>query len=234
MNGRVLYIYAIPAATVFVVVLVGGYLLWWPLALLSIPLAALAVWALWKRAGQSLLSSLGARGLGQTEGQRVLNTVENLCLASGIPQPNVMAIDSDACNIGAVSGTEDTLVVTTGLLEAFDLMEMEGVVAHALSKISNGSSKYGTLAASARPFITKGQLKKVAEWGSGDAGVASYDISGVGLTKYPPGLRSALERIAGRSTDVSGGETLGDAWFVPPSADQEQLGKRIEVLWELS
>ena len=118
-------------------VLVGGYLLWWPLALLSIPLAALAVWALWKRAGQSLLSSLGARGLGQTEGQRVLNTVENLCLASGIPQPNVMAIDSDACNIGAVSGTEDTLVVTTGLLEAFDLMEMEGVVAHALSKISN-------------------------------------------------------------------------------------------------
>lgn len=234
MNGRVLYIYAIPAATVFVVVAVGGYLLWQPLALLSIPLAALTVWAMWKRAGQSLLRSLGARGLGQTEGQRVLNTVENLCLASGIARPNVMAVDTKAINIGAVSGTEDTLVVTTGLLEAFNLMEMEGVVAHALSKLANGSGKYGTLAASARPFITKGQLKRVAEWGAGEAGVATYDISGVGLTKYPPGLRSALERITGRSTDVSGGETLGDAWFVPPSTNEAQLGQRIEVLWELS
>ncbi len=234
VDARVLYIYAIPAAAVFAVVAVGGFLIWWPLALLAVPLSALTVWAMWKRAGETLLSKLGARGLGQNEGQRVENMVENLCLATGIDRPKVMAIDTEACNLVAIGGTEPTLVTTTGLLETLDLMEMEGVVAHALSKLSTSGGKYGAFAAAAKPFITNAQLNKVREWGSGAAGVASFDISGVGLTRYPPGLRSALERVAGKSTDVPGGEALGDAWFIPPSTDRAQLGKRIEMLWELS
>ena len=175
------------------------------------------------------------RGLGQTEGQRVLNSVESLSLSSGIPQPNVAVIDSPACNLAVVSGQEDTLIVTTGLLETLDLMEMEGVVAHALTKLAEGSSNYGTLAASAKPFITSAQVQKAQEWdwGAESAGVVSYDISGVGLTRYPPGLRSALEKIAGRKTDVPGADSLGDAWFVPPSTGKAQLSSRIEVLWEL-
>ena len=134
-----------------------------------------------------------------------------------------------------LSGLEDTLVVTTGLLETLDVMEMEGVIAHALTKLAAGSATYGTLALSAKPLITKAQMKKAEQWdwGTDEAGVVSYDISGVGLTRYPPGLRSALERLDQRSTDVPGTDSLGDAWFVPQAAGKSQLGRRIEVLWEL-
>ena len=87
MNTRVLYIFAVPAALVFLITLIVGWLIWKPLAILSIPFAGLTVFFLWKRSDSAVLSSLEARGLGQTEGQRVLNTVESLCLSSGIPEP---------------------------------------------------------------------------------------------------------------------------------------------------
>ena len=233
VNARVLYIFALPAALVFLIVLILGVALWWPIALLSLPLAALVVWLMWSRSDQAVLSSLSSRGLGQTEGQRVLNTVESLSLSSGIAQPGVMAIDDPACNIAVVSGRQDTIVVTTGLLETLDLMEMEGVIAHVLTKIAAGRTRYPTLAASAKPFITSAQIKQAGKWGSDVGGIESFDISGVGLTRYPPGLLSALIRIDGRSTDIAGGDSLGDAWFVPPSSHGSQLGNRIEVLQEL-
>ena len=233
VNGKVLYIFALPVAAVFVVTLIIGFLIWKPLAILSILFAGLTLWFMWRRADTAVLKSLGARGLGQTEGQRVTNTVDNLCLSSGVNNPNIAVIDDPACNLATVSGRDDTIVVTTGLLETLDLMEMEGVVAHALTKLASGSATYGTLATSARPFITNAQIEKAQTWDKTSAGVVSYDISGVGLTRYPPGLRSALERIDGRSTDIAGATSLGDAWFIPPSSDGSQLGHRIEVLWEL-
>lgn len=233
MNARVLYIFAIPAVLVVLIGVILGVVLWWPIALLALPLAALVVWFMWNRSDEVVLRSLGARGLGQTEGQRVLNTVESLSLTSGISQPNVMVIDTEACNVAVVSGREDTIVVTTGILESLDLMEMEGVIAHVLAKVAAGRSRYATLAASAKPLITGAQVKQASRWGSDAGGIESFDISGVGLTRYPPGLLSALIRIDGRSTDIPGANSLGDAWFVPPSANGSQLGNRIEVLQEL-
>ncbi len=233
MNARVLYIFALPAVVVFLVVLLVGIIVWWPIALLSVPLAGLVIWAMWRRSDQVVLSALGARPLGQTEGQRVLNTVESLSLSSGIPQPDVMVIDDAACNIAVVSGREETIVVTTGILETLDLMEMEGAIAHVLTKVAAGRARYATLATSAKPFITSAQVKQAGRWGSDEGGIESFDISGVGLTRYPPGLLSALIRIDGRSTHIPGADSLGDAWFIPPSSNGSPLGNRIEVLQEL-
>lgn len=233
MPTRIFAIFAVPALAVFVLFVLLGALTWWPVALLSVPAAAAVAGWFWWRSDDAILRSLQARPLGQTEGQRVLNIAENLCLSSGISQPEVMVIDSPACNLATVSARRHTLVVTTGLLDALDVMEMEGVVAHGLAKISTEAVMYDSLAASASPFITGLQRDMARRWGSGDAGVAEFDISGVGLTRYPPGLRSALEKIEEKSTDIEGGESLGAAWLVPPSSQRVPLEHRIEVLWEL-
>ena len=232
MLARILAIFAIPALLVLVVFLALGFL-WWPFFILAIPAAIGVAWWLAQRADSVILNRLGARPVGQLEGERILNTLENLCLQSGISQPDVLVLDSPACNIAAVSGRNDTLLVTTGLLELLDVMEMEGVVAHGLTKLSAGTSQYETLAASASPLITQRQRDMARQWATGGTGESAFDISGVGLTRYPPGLRSALERIDGRSTDVAGGEALGSAWLVPPAGQRIPLDHRIEVLWEL-
>lgn len=233
MSARIFAIFAVPALAAFLLFVVLGAVIWWPIAVLGIPAAAgVAAW-FWWRADDAVLNSIDARPLGQTEGQRVLNIVENLCLSSGIDHPDIRVIDTVACNLATVSGRRNTLVVTTGLLDSLDVMEMEGVVAHGLSKIATNAVTYETFAASAAPFILGPQRDMARRWGSGDAGVLAFDISGVGLTRYPPGLRSALERIDGKPTDIEGGESLGAAWLVPPAAQRVPLEQRIEVLWEL-
>lgn len=233
MSARIFAIFALPALAVFLLFLVLGAIIWWPIAALSVPAAVGVVAFYWFRADDAVLSAMNARPLGQTEGQRVLNIAENLCLSSGIGQPDIRVIDTPACNLATVSARRNTLVVTTGLLEALDVMEMEGVVAHGLSKIADGAVTYETFAASAAPLILGPQRDMARRWGTGDAGVLAFDISGVGLTRYPPGLRSALERIDGKPTDVDGGDALGAAWLVPPVAQRVPLEHRIEVLWEL-
>jgi len=228
---RILAIFVVPAAAVALLLLVIGFF-WWPAFVLVLPAAALVAWFLYTRSDQTVLAKLDARHLGKLEGDRFRNTVENLSLQSGIDHPNLWVIETDACNLAAIHGTEPALVATTGLLTTLDVMELEGVVAHGLTKLSSGAVTYETLAASA-PVITGWQRDMARQWGTGDAGVLAFDISGVGLTRYPPGLRSALEKIDGRSTDISGGDSLGTAWLVPPVGQRVPLDHRIEVLWEL-
>jgi hypothetical protein len=233
MPTRIFAIFAIPAVLLLGIFVLLGVIVWWPFYLVAIPAAALAVWYFWYRSDESILRSLDARPLGETEGQRIMNTVENLCLTSGIDQPEVLIIDTPECNLISVSGRNDTLVVTTGLLDALNVMEMEGVVAHGLTKLSTGAVRYEVFAASAHPFITGAQRDLARRWGTGGAGVTAFDISGVGLTRYPPGLRSALERLDGRSTDIPGADSLGAALLIPPSEERVPLENRIDVLWEL-
>jgi len=229
---RIFAIFAIPVVAVFLLFIVLGIVVWWPFYLLAIPAAALLLWFLYQRSDQVVLSKLGARNLGELEGDRLRNTVENLTLQSGIDLPNLWVIESEAVNLAAIEGAEPSLIATSGLLDSLDIVETEGVVAHGLAKLSSGATKHETLAAAA-PLITQRQRHMARQWGTGDAGVLAYDISGVGLTRYPPGLRSALEQIDGRSTDISGGEALGTAWLIPPQGQRVPLEHRIEVLWEL-
>ncbi len=234
MNGRILYIFAIPAAIAFLLIGAIGFLIWRPLVILGIPAAIAAAWFMHQRSDAVVLKALGTRGLGQAEGQRVLNIVENLSLSTGIDQPDVQIIDTPACNLAAIGVREPTLIVTTGLLHTLDLLEMEGVIAHALARFSNESTFYTTSAVSARPLITAAQVRAAQGWSGAVAGPGVYDIEGVVLTRDPPGLRSALEKISEKSTEVDGGEALQDAWLVPPKTGSSEVGRRIEVLWELS
>ncbi len=232
MPLRVFSLFAIPAIAVFAILVLAG-LAWWPLWLLAIPAAALVTWLFWRRADDAVLSRLGARSITGSEGERLMNTVENLCLTSGIVQPDVMVVDTDEVNLATINGRRNTIVVTSGLLNALDVLETEGVVAHALSKSAASEVQYSTLAASGGGLVSGAQRRWAREWDGGETGVVRFDISGVRLTRYPPGLRSALQKIDGRPTDVPGGASLGNAWLVPPPETRLPLDHRIEVLQEL-
>ena len=232
MSIRALAIFALPALAVFVIFVLLGFV-WWPLAAMALPLAlGLAFWLSW-RAGAAVLVRLDARPLGQSEGARIMNTLDRLCLTSGIEQPDVKVVDSAALNLATVSGRRKTLVATSSLLSTLGPMEMEGVVAHALSKIANGSARYETMVASLPWAVLEGQRRLARQWDGGDDGLIQFDTHGVGLTRYPPGLRAALERLSAVDTEVAGAEALGTAWLVPPAPRRTPIVHRIEVLGEL-
>jgi heat shock protein HtpX len=80
-----------------------------------------------------------ATPLGPGEEAELLRTVENLCIAAGLPVPMMYLIESPVPNAFATGRDPEhaSLVVTRGLLKLLDQRELEGVIAHELSHIGN-------------------------------------------------------------------------------------------------
>ena len=67
------------------------------------------------------------------------NTVENLCIESGLPMPKVYITPERQINAFATGRDPQHAVVcaTTGLLAILNKTELEGVIAHELSHVGN-------------------------------------------------------------------------------------------------
>lgn len=174
----------------------------------------------------------------------LFNVVEGLAIAAGVPKPRCYIIDDTAPNAFA-SGRNpknSVIVVTTGLLQKLNRVELEGVIAHEMSHIKNYDILVQTLA-----VVMVGVIALLSDWilrsffwgggrrgrrrsssggrGGGDAMaiiavvglllaifspfIAQIlrfsvsrkreflaDASGAMLTRYPPGLASALKKIS--------------------------------------
>lgn len=76
--------------------------------------------------------------------RRLLNVVEEMAIASGVPVPSVYVLGNERGVNAFAAGlsTDDAVVcVTQGLLEALDRDALQGVVAHEFSHILNGDMR---------------------------------------------------------------------------------------------
>lgn len=85
------------------------------------------------------LKSTGAKEITKEQNPYVYRMVENLTIATGMPMPKVHIIDSPALNAFATGRDPEhaSIAVTTGLINALENEELEGVLAHELSHIKN-------------------------------------------------------------------------------------------------
>ncbi len=97
--------------------------------------------------GQVVAASLGGRPLQQSttdrDERRVLNVVEEMAIASGIPVPPVFLLDEDGINAFAAGySTQDAVIgVTRGCVQTMTRDELQGVIAHEFSHILNGDMR---------------------------------------------------------------------------------------------
>ena len=97
--------------------------------------------------GASVAESLGGTLL-QSETsdpveRKILNIVEEMAIASGMPVPRVYLMDEDGINAFAAGWSPNDAVigVTRGCVEALSRDELQGVIAHEFSHILNGDMK---------------------------------------------------------------------------------------------
>lgn len=132
--------------------------------------------------------------------QRLMNVVEEMAIASGLPVPDVFLLDrEESINAFAAGfGTNDAAVgVTRGALEQLDRDELQGVIAHEFSHIFNGDMRLnirliGILNGILLLHITGLILMRSAAWsgavrggggrGQGGAGQAAIVILLLGMT----------------------------------------------------
>lgn len=95
------------------------------------------------------LASVNAKPANMREHKQLINSVENMSIASGLPMPKVYVMKSDQINAFA-SGRDpkhSVICVTTGALEKLNKQELEGVIAHEMSHIANYDIRFMTLTA---------------------------------------------------------------------------------------
>jgi len=114
--------------------------------------AAGICWFSWRFGAQRVLWSTGAWEIVEpaTPAQRQLvNVVEEMAIASGIPKPKVYVVPDPDPNAFATGRDAQTasIAVTEGLLEALNRDELQAVVAHEMAHIRNLDVRLMTLLA---------------------------------------------------------------------------------------
>ncbi len=209
-----------------------------------------------------VLAAARAKRVTRDEEPRLHNLVEGLCIAAGMNTvPAIYVVPEDAPNAFATGRDPKhaSIAVTRGLLERLNRVELEGVLAHELSHVTNRDILVGTIAAT-----LAGAVVLLAEiflrslwWGGGrrrgnrDGGGSAFlifvvlgivlallaplfaqlirlaisrrreylaDATGAMLTRYPPGLASALKKIAADTTPMRvTNNATAHLWLSPPS-----------------
>jgi Zn-dependent protease with chaperone function len=150
--------------------------------------------------GGKVARLLGGRRIDGTttdaEERKIMNVVEEMSLASGVPVPDVYVMDREAgINAFAAGSTLDNAAVgvTRGTIEKLSRDELQGVMAHEFSHILNGDMKINV------------RLIGVI------FGILLVGLLGYTVFRYAPYL------LAGRrssSNDKGGGAAVGIALFL--------------------
>lgn len=133
---------------------------YWGLAI-ALAVAFAMSWGSYWYSDKIVLAMSHARPVDRDVEPYVVNTVEGLAIAAGIPMPKAYVIDDPAPNAFATGRDPEhaSIAVTTGLVQKMDRLELEGVIAHELSHVKNRDTLVQTLAA-----VLAGTVVLLSDW----------------------------------------------------------------------
>jgi len=136
----------------------------------------------WYGGDQMTLGASGARRADRERDRVLVNVVEEMAIASGLPPPAVYVIEDSAPNAFATGRDprHASIAVTRGLYDKLDRDELQGVIAHELSHVRNYDIRYTTLVA-----VTVGAVVLLADfairhmrWGGGPSRSRNQNAGG--------------------------------------------------------
>ncbi|MDI1284521.1 MAG: M48 family metallopeptidase [Reyranella sp.] len=186
-----------------------------------------------------VLSMAGAKLIEQQDAPQLYNVVEEISIASGVPMPKVMVIETDALNAFATGNRvgNGTIAVTRGLLDTLSRDELQGVVAHEMAHLANLDTRYMVVVG-----VTVGLIALVCDmslrtlnWGSTQRRSDSKGKSGGGILIIVLLVVAILAPLAAKAVQMAVSrqrEYLADATSVQftrnPAGLISALGKLAE------
>lgn len=110
-----------------------------PVFFLALVFSAIMAVSSWFGGDKMALWSTGAQPVEKADNPELYRMVENLSITAGLPMPKLYVIHDANMNAFATGRDPEhaSIAVTTGLLQALDRTELEGVLAHEISHIGN-------------------------------------------------------------------------------------------------
>ena len=153
----------------------------------------------------SILDLVGAREADEVAQARFFNVVDGLSVVVGVQKPQLCVVDSAfpiAMATASIKG-DSYLVVSTGLGELLDRVETEAVIAHLLTRLRTTDIAIRTFVLSLSTVLSRCGLSAVGRqlsrrYVSAQA-ILVADSAACQITRYPPALVSALEKMSKNS-----------------------------------
>lgn len=202
----------------------------------------------WARATHFVLSVSKATPADPIKYASSHNIIEGLCISAGLPNPQIYVIDSPAINAFSIGTNYNNsyIIFTQGLVEALSIVELEAICAHELSHIKALDIAPATLAAILfSPIINFLSAELILDKMLNVTRKESLaDKNALFLTRYPPALVSALNKISNSEYAMNTSPAISFLWLKPalpqsqlqhsPSnVSRNYLFERIEALKEL-
>jgi heat shock protein HtpX len=247
---------------------------WGPAPLIIAVVIAIAMtWGSYFSSDKIALSMSRAKPADPQRDRQLINIVEALSIAAGIPQPRVFVVEDTAPNAFATGRNPEhgAVAVTRGLLAKMSRDELEGVIAHELAHIKNRDTLVMTIAVTlVGVVVLLADIFLRAMWFGGgsrdnDRGGGAWplmlvglvllilapifaqmmqfaisrrreflaDAEGVLITRYPPGLINALNKLKEDQTVVrTASRATAHLWIEEPIAlSKAQGAKRSGGAW---
>jgi heat shock protein HtpX len=234
LDRRELLLCALPAGALLLLGLLLSFAVG-PVAMIVAALLASALVALALLGAEGLVArATGARPADPDTYPRYHNLVSGLCLDAGLRAPRLLLVEADAPNALSFGGPQrGAVVVTTGLLDGLNLVELEAALAVLVERTRSHAAQLGTVAAvmgglAGLLWYTTGRslawlgaplvpLQRLLPARQIDL---DADERGAMLTRYPPGLVGALAKAAAADPagTPAGARALAHLWLVEPPA----------------
>ncbi len=137
----------------------------WGGVLAAVALATVMSLGSWFAGDALVMATSGAREVDRAKPadryEQLVNVVEEMRLAGGLPQPRIWVIDDSAPNAFATGRDREhaSIAVTTGLLDKLDREQLQGVIGHEMSHIGNLDIRFTLLVG-----VLVGSIALLADW----------------------------------------------------------------------
>jgi heat shock protein HtpX len=116
---------------------------------IAVGIALISVWGSYYGSDKLVLTMTGAKLIQESDNPKLFGLVHEVIIASGMPMPKVAIVVDSAPNAFATGRNPEHALIafTTGILEAMDRDQLQGVIAHEMAHVANRDTLVSAVAA---------------------------------------------------------------------------------------
>ena len=116
---------------------------------IAVGIALVSVWGSYYGSDKLVITMTGAQLIQESDNPKLFGLIQEVTIASGLPMPKVAIVVDTAPNAFATGRNPEHALIafTTGILDAMDRDQLQGVIAHEMAHVANRDTLVSAVAA---------------------------------------------------------------------------------------
>ena len=201
---------------------------------IAVGIALISVWGSYYGADKLVITMTGAKLIQESDNPKLFGLIQEVIIASGLPMPKVAIVIDSAPNAFATGRNPEHALIafTTGILDAMDRDQLQGVIAHELAHVANRDTLVSAVAATTAGAIAilSDMMTRMMFFGGGRRGRDNNGNPILLVVSLLILILAPLAAILLKSAISRKRESLADATAVAFTRNPAGLRSALEVL----